>query len=551
MRIRGCFPMGVAFLAMACDRAAAPPASGDLDITTATIGVDAVQSNVLVDGVSAGSLEPHDSMRVRNLSAGEHTVLLEPTAQNCAVDGTNPRAALVAETSVAALRFQLTCTATSAVIEIATATDGLDVSSGYSVAVDGGDALILAPSGRTPLSVSDGSHLLELRSLAANCSVAGDLTRTVTVRTGAVTRDTARVAVNGTCTSTFGIIDVALGVSGVDLDDAFAVTIGNTSAQALDANSSMQVRAPTGQLVVRLSAMPSSCAAVNADAATITVASSTTRRDTAHVAFQLSCTPSPLIAFSRDGSIVVAHPDGSNVSQWTDGYDPSWAPDGARLVFSQSNCDFYYCSDLGLSILDLRTGHKSIRRLTNGSDLSAAWSPTGSRIAFVRNNALHVIKPDGSALATIALPVATRVVSRPTWSPDASRLAFGCMATDDYQDICVVGADGGGFARLTGEGQLNMQPAWSPSGNLIAFVRVDFRSSRDASPAPYVAVMRADGSGVQRLGTGTDPAWSPDGALIVFRSAEPLAGLATIRADGTGLTRVTSNANDSAPAWRP
>ena len=69
--------------------------------------------------------------------------------------------------------------------------------------------------------------------------------------------------------------------------------------------------------------------------------------------------------------------------------------------------------------------------------------------------------------------------------------------------------------------------------------------------------MNADGSGQTRL-TDNDrsdfePAWSPDGAMIVFISTrDGNREIYVMNADGTGLTRLTNDATfDYEPAWSP
>ena len=60
-------------------------------------------------------------------------------------------------------------------------------------------------------------------------------------------------------------------------------------------------------------------------------------------------------------------------------------------------------------------------------------------------------------------------------------------------------------------------PAWSPDGRWIAYVR---RLPGDT--IREIWIMRPDGSGAHRLtslhGTSINPAWSPDGRRIVFAS---------------------------------
>lgn len=63
-----------------------------------------------------------------------------------------------------------------------------------------------------------------------------------------------------------------------------------------------------------------------------------------------------------------------------------------------------------------------------------------------------------------------------------------------------------------------------------------------------MAVMFPDGSGVRRLTNqrAYTPAWSPDGAHIVFSSP----GLFIMAADGTGVTSLPTNVGEtSLPDW--
>jgi Tol biopolymer transport system component len=77
-----------------------------------------------------------------------------------------------------------------------------------------------------------------------------------------------------------------------------------------------------------------------------------------------------------------------------------------------------------------------------------------------------------------------------------------------------------------------------PASAAIAFV-----SNRDGAPALYVA--NADGSGVVRIGSGGDPAWSPDGRRLAFADD----GIGVIEEDGS--RRGLAGGRSFAPAWSP
>lgn len=117
--------------------------------------------------------------------------------------------------------------------------------------------------------------------------------------------------------------------------------------------------------------------------------------------------------------------------------------------------------------------------------------------------------------------------------------------------------DGGGQTRLTDEHGdsstprglfFQVEPAWTPDGAAILFA-----SKRTGNFDLYT--MRADGSDTQRL-TSTreddgNPSPSPDGRLIAFDRGTP-GGIWIASADGSGARRLGSDtAPETQPAWSP
>jgi Tol biopolymer transport system component len=102
----------------------------------------------------------------------------------------------------------------------------------------------------------------------------------------------------------------------------------------------------------------------------------------------------------------------------------------------------------------------------------------------------------------------------------------------------------------------DLQPAWSPDGKRIAFVRRSFADENH--PGPWeVWVMNADGGRQRRIARGTEPTWSPDGGWIAFTGAyTPRVSRPDIwvaRADGSDRRRLTVNSafSDRSPDWSP
>lgn len=229
--------------------------------------------------------------------------------------------------------------------------------------------------------------------------------------------------------------------------------------------------------------------------------------------------------------------------------------------------------DGGLNLWLLEAGAGEPRQLTVGdvNDLAAEISPAGSRIVFAsdRDNP-SAMTASGSYLRAYDLYLMdldggepTRLYgdrtfkTGPTWSPDGTRIAYGGEDPEADQipetgglrpQVWVIPSDGSARPEmLTDEPAGATDPAWSPDGTLIVY-----RTVQDGR----LMVMGADGSDPRPLTEGPGdaaPAWSPDGTRIVFSSER--SGdreIFVIDADGSDATRLTDSPDfDSQPTWSP
>lgn len=98
----------------------------------------------------------------------------------------------------------------------------------------------------------------------------------------------------------------------------------------------------------------------------------------------------------------------------------------------------------------------------------------------------------------------------PTFSPEGAQLAYSSDRSGSFELYVRQIAPGGREIQITADGRDNFQAAWSPNGRQIAY------ASRGS---PGIWVVPALGGESRRLSTfGSRPAWSPDGAAIVFQS---------------------------------
>ena len=279
-----------------------------------------------------------------------------------------------------------------------------------------------------------------------------------------------------------------------------------------------------------------------------------------------------VIAFTHDQAVYAVESDGSQLrrllgSRPDDLYDaaqsPSFSPDGSRVAyvaFKHGSWVPWVKEDYRWDIVTAALDGSGRRRLTKSDNIlvryvSPAWSPDGTRIAFVSDRtghkdsesgkeangplAFYTMSADGSDLRRVAPGNRIAADSPPVWSPDGRMLAFIARERESPDSslrvLYTVGADGLSPTRLgeTGRGL----PGWSPDGSRIAFVRVD-------GDAQAVVTMDPDGSNVTEVlehrdlftSSFGDVSWSPDGTRILIPGLlVPNAGasVSVVNADGS------------------
>ncbi len=259
-------------------------------------------------------------------------------------------------------------------------------------------------------------------------------------------------------------------------------------------------------------------------------------------------TPGGLIAVESGNDIALVDAGGFVVRKLTDESEtdnvfPDWSPDGQRIVYSGANqegFDLYVMNADGTDVVGISSAPED--------EYSPAWSPDGGSIAFAFDDlaaegprsGIAVVEPSGDARRELVSRVNERA-ELPVWSPDGTRIAFTFFSEDGIV-ANVVDSDGGNLVELRRDAVVL---SWTPDGKRLVL-----------STSGAIATVRPDGSGRRVL--LEDPPeggqlvldYSPDGRWIVMSRpwASGAPNVYLMRADGSEVFLVGSG---SEPSWRP
>ncbi len=275
---------------------------GSLTVTTSTSGAsqDPDGYSFAVDNGTPQPIGVGQTITLTGVAAGSHTVVLSGVAGNCSVgNGTSRTVTVPAGGSVTA-SFAVSCTALPGSLTVTTSTTGLSLDlDGYTATVDGTTSQTVSNNGSVTFNgLSAGSHTVVLSEVAANCSVNGGTSQTVTVPAGG----TATAAFSVTCTALPGSLSVSTTTSGGTPDpDGYTVTVNGGGSQPIGNNGNVTFSGLTaGSHTVTLSGLASNCTATGGTSRTVNVPAG----GSTSASFSVSC-PTPV----NQPPVVNAGPD--------------------------------------------------------------------------------------------------------------------------------------------------------------------------------------------------------------------------------------------------
>ncbi len=250
--------------------------------------------------------------------------------------------------------------------------------------------------------------------------------------------------------------------------------------------------------------------------------------------------------------------------------DPAVSPDGKALAYEAADT---LDAPPHVEIMPLPgVGAGKAARIEYTSDsalgLEPAWTPDGSSLVFVSNahgeQGLVQTFGEGPARVNFVETAADPGLYAywPSLSPRGGAVALTLGPVELFHSgwrNAISLSSAVGISDLSGTG-VNVlgpgfEPAWSPDGKRLAFARI-------VDGHAHLFVAAADGAGAQQITYGSEddeqPAWSPDGKAIAYCSERrngdlwTQANLFVVRPDGSGLEQLTEGDRMACrPAWAP
>lgn len=225
---------------------------------------------------------------------------------------------------------------------------------------------------------------------------------------------------------------------------------------------------------------------------------------------------------------------------------PAWSPDGTRIA--------YVSFESGRSVIyiqNILTGKRTKIADGQGINSAPAWSPDGTRLAMTQskdgNSDIYIMQLATHNIQRLTFDPA--IDTEPTWAPDGSKIAFTSDRGGTPQ-IYEMSSIGGTVRRLTFDGNYNARPRYSPDGKSMAMV-----TSRGDNK--YRIALLDLKTGYSKVLTSSrldeSPSFAPNGSMIIYATTTRYGSeLAAVSVDGKVHQRLALQGGEvREPAWGP
>lgn len=224
---------------------------------------------------------------------------------------------------------------------------------------------------------------------------------------------------------------------------------------------------------------------------------------------------------------------------------PAWSPDGTKLAYVS-----FEKKKPVIFVQSLVTGQRQVLANFKGNNSAPSWSPDGSRLAIVlthgANSQVYLINADGTGLKQLSHSSA--IDTEPEWSPDGKWVYFTSDRGGSPQ-IYRMSTLGGDAQRVTFEGSYNVSPHFSPDGKLLTYIRREggrFRVAQQELATGQVQLLSESAQ-------DESPSFAPNGRMILYATHINGKGvLSIVSADGRTRQRLSEAGGDvREPSWGP
>ena len=245
-------------------------------------------------------------------------------------------------------------------------------------------------------------------------------------------------------------------------------------------------------------------------------------------------------------SLWMMNAHGSHQRALAQGSDVRWSPDGKRIAYVAKG--EAAGSQIWVRWMDAEGAASQISRLTE-TPAALEWAPDGKSIAFTMN---VPVKQEWR----IAMPAAPKgakwieppkIVMRLDFRSD--RIGY---TDESYRHIFVISADGGTPRQVTSGDWNHSGPTFSADSKTIAFSSHRVEDAEHAFRESEIYSANVESGAVVQLthhaGPDNSPAYSPDGKLIAYMSADSVdhsawseSRLTVMNSDGSNRRVLTAN----------